>query len=210
MKKNLRKALFICTFSPLLMAVLCEPEPDPEFILRDNQTKVLLSEGPTFAVNDTLWISGNVTSMAFDEISGDSIMNPNEWSQDIISVMRLRSAVNTSNTIQAIEEFDLVSQVGSIDFLGVCPESELIAIGPLSETGEQYAYRIGLIPKNTGDFVLSWLDPVNLRNANLNVQILANYPIDGNANTLGLTKCGVTSTRPDVAEARREYFFTVN
>ena len=210
MKKNLRKALLIFVLSPLLMAVLCEPEPDPEVILRDNQTKVLLSDGPAFTVNDTLWISGNVTSMAFDEISGDSIMNPNEWMRDIISVMRLRPAVNSSNTIQAVEEFDLVSQIGSIDFLGVCPESELVAIGPLSETGEQYAYRIGLIPKNTGDFVLSWLEPVHLRNASLNTQILAGYPVGGNGNALGLTKCGVTSTRLDVAEARREYFFTVN
>lgn len=210
MKKNLRKAFLLAALSPMLMAVLCESEPDPEFILADNQTRVSLSEGPVFSRGDTLWVSGKVTSMSFDELSGDSIRNPNEWEQDIISVMRLRPAVDKSNTLEAVEEFDLVTQTGSIDFLGVCPESELVAIGPLDESETHYAYRLGLVLKNTGDFVLSWVEPVILKNADLNTEILTQYPVEGNSSTLGLSKCGITYTRLEVAEARREYFFTVN
>ena len=196
--------------SPLLMAVLCEPEPVPEFVLVENQTRVSLSEGPDFSLGDTLWISGKVTSMSFDELSGDSIRNPNEWEQDIISVMRLKPAVGRSNTIEAVNEFDLVAPTGSIEFLGVCPESELVAIGPLDASETHYRYRIGLVPKNAGDFTLSWLQPVILRNADLNTGILDQYPVDGSGNSLGLTKCNITYTRSEVAEARREYFFTVN
>lgn len=208
MKTNIRKVLLVCAISPLLMAVLCEKvEELPPLIY--NKTNVTLSEGPNFSINDTLWISGMVSSMLFDEGIQDSIRNPNESIGDIVSVLRLKSANRTSNTTEAINEFELISRVGSIDFLGVCPESELIVNAPLTVDGRNYRYEIGLVPKNMGDFVLGWLDPVNLKNNELHLQILANYPIDGDTDQLGLTKCGITSTRLDVKAARNEYFFSV-
>lgn len=209
MNTNIRKILLICSISPLLMAVLCEKFDDlPPLIY--NQTKVTLSEGPIFSISDTLWISGEVSSMIYDEGEQDSIMNSNEAIKDIISILRLKSANGNSNTVEAINEFEMVTRVGSIDFLGACPESELIAQAPLTDNGQNYKYEIGLIPKNSGDFVLSWLEPVNLRNSVLNIQILEKYPVNGDENYLGLTKCGITSSLYDVKESRRGFFFSVN
>lgn len=209
MNTNIRKILLICSISPLLMAVLCEKVDDlPSLIY--SEAKVTLSEGPIFSISDTLWISGEVSSMIYDEGAQDSIMNSNEAIRDIISILRLKSANGNSNTIEAINEFEIVTRVGSIDFLGACPESELIAIAPLTESGQSYMYEIALIPKSTGDFVLSWLEPVNLRNSVLNTQILEKYPVNGDENYLGLTKCGITSTISDVKESKDEFFFLVN
>lgn len=209
MKNRLRKALLICSFAPLLMSVLCERQDDFSVAVM-NKTNVTLSESANFTINDTLWVSGIVSSMVFDEGVGDSIMNTNEWSEDIISVLRLKTANVNSNTIEAINEFKLVTRIGSNDFLGACPESELIAVAPLTDNGQNYKYELGLVPEKSGDFVLSWLKPVNLKNSNLNIEILENYPVNGSNNSLGLTKCGITSAIFDVKESKRSFFFSVN
>ena len=208
MFRKIRKRVLVSAFAPLPLAVICEEE-EAFAPLVYNEISISLSEGPDFSINDTLWISGTVSSLVFDEEAQDSIPNPNESIHDIFSVLRLQSANNRSNTIEAIAEFDLVPRGGSFDFLGACPESELIAIAPLTANGDRYAYELGLVPQNTGDFVLSWLEPVVLRNPDLNLEILESYPLHGNTNTLGLTKCGITSTLPDVRSGRRAFFFSV-
>ncbi len=207
MNTKIRKLLLVCSCSPLLMSVLCEKEDDFSSLIYP-ETKVTLSEGPIFSTNDTLWISGEVTTMLFDEIAQDSILNTNGAINTTISVLRLKPADRNSNTVEAINEFELVTRIGSID-LGVCPEAELIANGPRTENGKTYRYEIGLVPKNTGDFALNWLLGADLKNNNLNLEILEKYPINGDINQLGLTKCGITSTKIDLRESKDEFFFTV-
>jgi len=208
MKNSLGKTVLISLMASVLMAFQCEEEPlEGPFVY--NQTKVSLSQGPEFAVGDTLWITGEVSSMIFDEGLQDSVMNPDESVSDLISVLRMRTQTGPSNTLEAISEFGLVRRIGGIDFLGACPESELIAIGPLTENGQGFAYEIGLVPRNSGDFVLSWVNPADLQNTDLNVQLLSRYPLDGDDNALGLTRCGITYTRLNVSGTRRQFFFTV-
>lgn len=190
------------------MAVLCEKEEEfPALVFP--QTKVTLSESPVFSTTDTVWISGEVTSMAFNEDLQDSVANSNENLSDVISVLRLRPQNRISNTIDATADFELVTRRGSIDFLGACPQADIIANGPKTANSTSYRYEIGLVPKNTGDFVLNWLLPANLRNSNLNIAILEKYPMDGGTNELGLTRCGITSSQLDVRGARNSFFFTV-
>lgn len=209
MKTSIRKTLVLLAACPLFMAVLCEKEEVGPLLI-SNETKVRITEASNFSIGDTLWIQGNVSSMLFNQDTGDSIMNTNEFIGDIVSVMRLKESVNRSNTVEAIAEFEIVPDIGSVDFLGACPTSELIAQGPLSTDGQEYKYKIGLIPANSGDFVLSWLQPARLKNSNLNTQILESYPVNGNMNYLGLMKCGITYTIEDVNANRREFFFSVN
>ena len=209
MKSNLRKVLLICSISPLLMAILCEKEEALAPIVY-NETKVTISESVNFSLNDTLWIKGRVSTMIFDEGLADSIRNPNEDVQDIISVLRLKKANGNSNTSEAINAFKIVSSIGSYDFLGACPTSELIAVGPPTQDGQFFEYLIGLVPQMQGDFVLSWVGSVNLLNDNLNIQILEKYPIGARVNILGLTKCGITSTLDNVRASKDEFFFSIN
>lgn len=195
--------------SHLFMSVLCEREEEQDITTR-GLFKVTVPEESNFNVTDTLWITGRVSAMLFNETTGDSLMNPNESIRDIFSVMRLKTGDSFSNTVEAISEFELVSPAGGTDFLGSCPESELIARAPLTENGEQYRYQLGLVPNNAGDFVLSWLEPVELLNEDLNIRILQKYPVDGRTDYLGLTKCGVGYAIENVSQKRREFFFTVN
>ena len=209
MFRKIRKRVILCAFAPLPLAVICDNEEEQFAPLVYNEVRVSLSEGPDFSTSDTLWISGRVSSLVFDERAQDSIRNPNESINDIFSVLQLQDASTRSNTTEAIAEFDIVTRTGSFDFLGACPESELIAVAPLTENGDRFEYEIGLVPQSAGDFVLSWLETVELSNPDLNLEILENYPLEGNTNTLGLTKCGIISTRPDVGGTRSDYFFSV-
>lgn len=210
MNFKIRKLLLVCSCSPLLMSVLCEKvDTYDNAPLLVAKTKVTLSDNAIFTKRDTLWITGTVSSMLYDTGTQDSVKNDNEAVNDIISVLQLKSEDKTSNTTEAISSFKLVTSVGGIDFLGACPDSELIAIAPLSQDGQSYRYKIGLVAEATGDFLLDWLYPVNLTVNDLNTKILENYPIDGNTNTLGLTKCGITSTIPDVINSGNQFFFSV-
>lgn len=202
------KNLLILAITPLLMATQCGDDV-PFDGYNYNETKVSITEESNLLINDTLWITGKVSLMIADKITGDSIMNSNEYIRDIISVMRLKSADNKSNTIEAIDEFVFVARAGNIDFLGACPNSELIAQAPFSDNGQEYEYQIGLVPTNPGDFVLSWLEPVNIINSDLNIEILEEYPFNDSGKHLELIKCGITSSILDVEESRDEFFFSV-
>ncbi len=209
MKTSLKKTLPIIAAAPLLMAVLCEKvDFEPQLIA--NETRVTLSQGPSFMTNDTIWVFGRVSAMVFDEGILDSIRNPNETIQDVIEVFKLQQEDGDSNTTGALKDFDLIIRKGKTDVVEKCSESGLIAIGVLAENEANYEYEIGLLGNVTGDFVLSWSGPVSLENTNLNTAILENYPVKEQTNFLGLTNCGITSTIPDVEASRDEFFFTIN
>ena len=207
MKSTLRKAIPAILSLPLLFAFQCEE--DPEFDLVFNPTRVTLSQGPVFSRTDTLWITGQVSSRAYDRISRDSILPEDSWMQDVFGVLRLQPATNTFNSMGVVSDFKLVVREGTVEPIGRCPECEMAVIGILSEDGSKYRYAVGLVPKTIGDFVLSSLSLSTLVNEELNVDILANYPLDGSTNTLGMNLCGTTSTRLGVAGERLDFFFTV-
>jgi hypothetical protein len=206
--KNSAKMLLVCCLAPLLMAIQCDDDfGDTSFVYPIPQ--VGISEGPNFTVNDTIWLKSRVTSKIFDEITGDSIADQNDLTREIISVMRLNEATDRTNALPAISEFDFVKRTGNIDFLGACPEADLVAKTELVQEGQFFEYEIGIIPKNLGDFVLSWVEPVTLKNNNLHIEILSRYPLEGSTTRLGLSKCGIGSFFEDVIESRSHYFFSV-
>ncbi len=206
--KKITKVFMLACMSPLLMATQCDDDfSDVE--LTYAVPKVQISEGPDFSINDTVWIRSKVTANVYDEISGDSIPNPNNFTREIISIMRLREENSRTNASEAISNFILVKRSGDIDFLGACPEADLIAQTELVQNGQTFEYEIGLIPQNVGNFVLSWVEPITLLNNNLNTGILSNYPLEGSTDRLGLSKCGVGSFVDNVSTSRREYFFSV-
>lgn len=206
--KNRTTKFFVICLATLLMAFQCDDDfGDTNFVYPIPQ--VGISEGPNFSVNDTIWLKSKVTSKIFDGITGDSITDQNDLTREIISVMRLNEATDRTNASQAISEFDFVNRTGTIDFLGACPEADLIAKTERVQEGQFFEYEIGIIPKNIGDFVLSWVEPVALRNNDLHIEILSSYPLQGSTTRLGLSKCGIGSFIDNVAESRGQYFFSV-
>lgn len=213
---HLRHALVILVTSPLLLlAAICDPdEIGPTTIYYDDIANVLVSQGPTFTTNDTIWVLGRFTSMAYDDVLRDSIPFPEERVNDIFRIARLETASTLTgglgkNAEEAVDEFEFVTRTGEVDFLGSCPSANVVAIAPLSVDGQNYIYEIGLKPKNTGDFVLNWERLVRLQNGSVNLEVLQKYPWQGDANYLGLTACGITNSRADVEGENRDFFFTV-
>lgn len=80
---------------------------------------------------------------------------------------------------------------------------------PLTDDEGAYVYQIGLIAQKTGDFVLVWMESVDLQNTELNTHILENYPLIL-PDDLGVTRCGITSSITEVNERRGAFFFSVN
>lgn len=213
---DLRHALVVFLTSPLLfLAAICDPDDDnTPTIFYDDIARVEVSQGPVFTLNDTIWITGRFTSMAYDSRLQDSIPFPEEFVTDNFRIGRMETASTLSGTLgknaeEAVDEFDFVIRSGNIGPLGSCPTASLIAIAPLTDNGENFLYEIGLKPRNTGDFVLSWNRPVRLQNPTVNIEILEKYPWQGDGNYLGFTACGITTTQDQVAEEKRDFFFTV-
>lgn len=211
MKKNTRKLLALCCLASLFLAAFCDPIDEPTDIdLVPKNFRVSFTQGPQLGLTDTLWISARSSVNYYDRISGDSIEFLDNPPADVINIMRLQEARGQSNTIQAVEEFVLVPKTGTIDFLGSCPEASVIFGGDLIPGESAFRYRIGLVPSRSGDYVISWDNFTEYRNSDLNYQILANYPIEGNSFRVGLESCGITSTTLDVRQRQREFFFSVN
>ncbi|SFR52329.1 hypothetical protein SAMN04490243_2579 [Robiginitalea myxolifaciens] len=211
MKMNTRKLLALCCLASLLLAAFCDPIDEPTDIdLAPKNFRISLTEGPQIGLTDTLWISARASTNYFDRISGDSIEFLENPPADVITIMRLQEAIGQSNTIQAVEEFVIVPETGSIDFLGACPEASVIFGGDLNQGESAFRYRIGLVPSRTGDYMISWDDFIEFRNSDLNYPILANYPIENNPFRVGLESCGIIATIPNVRQRQREFFFSVN
>ena len=202
-----RKLAVVCSFSILLMSFQCDKEDIANLIYP--KTKITISEGAVFTTKDTLWIKGVATTMLYDVDTQDSIPNTNESLQEVISILRLRPAERTSNSTDAVKDFELVARIGTIDFLGACPEADIIPNGPRTANGTSYRYEIGLVPKSSGDFTLNWNTGAVFNNRSINLEILEKYPINGDNKKLGLTKCGITSTLLEVDNSKSAYFFRV-
>jgi glutamine cyclotransferase len=209
MRTSLRKIVLIISTSPLLLAVLCEKD-NFDTLAVPNETKVSISQGPNFSLNDTIWVSGQVSSMLFDEVTSDSIRNPNETIKDLVDVLQLTEENGDSNTKEALIDFEIIVLKGVTELARQCPESKLITVAELRTDMSFYEYEIGFVAKTSGDFVLSWEGPIILKNDNRNTEILNSYPVKGETNFLGLTNCEITSLILDVESSGDEFFFTVN
>ncbi|WP_299679809.1 hypothetical protein [uncultured Dokdonia sp.] len=203
MKKSL-SMLFV--LSLLLMSFQCEDEPSEVIIT--NNFKATISD-IDLSLNDTLWITGRVSSQAFNETLGDSI--PNDFNNgDLVSIYKLRPAMDQSNSVDAINNFEIIEEVGQTSRLGACPNGGLAIEGTLSEDSSEYRYKIGLKPVVEGDYVLSWNFDTSITNTDRNTEILSNYPVDGNPNTLEFDNCGIVSTLPNIDASTKLYFFSVD
>lgn len=187
------------------MSFQCDDEP--EEVIITNNFKATVSD-VNISINDTLWITGNVSSLDFNETLGDSI--PNEFNNgDLVSIYRLRPATNQSNSVDAINNFEIIEEVGQTSRLGACPNGGLAIEGSLSDDSSQYRYRIGLKPIVEGDYVLNWDFNTSITNTDRNTEILSNYPVDGNSNVLEFDNCGIVSTLPNINDSTKLYFFSV-
>ena len=204
-----KKILMSLALAPLLLAFQCEEE---ELMNRQifNNFKVQISVNSTFAINDTIWLDGRVSTRVFDEATGDSIVFQEYNLNDFLSVLKLKESQNNNgNSVDALDHFAIVSQIGTTSSDFFCENSELSITSEISDDGSNFIYRIGLIPNALGDFVLSWNFESTILNDSRNLEIIDNYPVEGFERALDFNRCGRRTTLPNINNSEKEFFFSV-
>ncbi|WP_145758326.1 hypothetical protein [Sediminicola sp. YIK13] len=200
-----RKILKFVLIAPLLMAFQCEDELE-ESTLVYNLFKVNITAKSSFSLNDTIWITGKVSSNAFDLALNDSIFADNPQ-PDIFSIYKFIEPNEVSNSKDAIDKFDLMLDIGQFSTLPRCENAQLQVIPEIENNKMFYTYRLGLKATSTGDYVISWQDGT-IQNVERNEFIINNYPIENHPNQIGFNSCDDVSWR-FLNESEKEYYFTV-
>jgi len=204
----MKKIYKMFLLAPLLMAFQCDDELESS--LEFNEFKVNITSSENLRINDTIWITGKISSRVFDTSVGDSIFFNEFTFGDYVSVMKLKEADQNGNSIDAIDRFNIVNTIGNLEFVDICRNSDITPISQLSENSQFYEYKIGFVPLEIGDYVFSWNNKTIISNVNRNLFILSDYPINGNPKALELNKCGSFSSIPNIDNSDSEYFFSVD
>ncbi|XLS27802.1 hypothetical protein ACJD0Z_11410 [Flavobacteriaceae bacterium M23B6Z8] len=189
--------------SLFLMAFQCDEESDRN--LRFNNFNVSVTPESVFTVDETIWIEGTVSARAFDLDLQDSILEDFDQADDF-SVYKLITPNGVSNAKDALDDFELIFDMGDISFSPSC-ENGLVTAFPKLAKETLLKYRIGLKPLNAGDYVISWRK-AELRNENRNEEIITDYFMENQPGVIGFNSCGRTSSRL-LNESDGEYYFSV-
>jgi hypothetical protein len=201
-----KKVVQYILLAPLLMAFQCDDDMIEESPLAFTSFKVNITPQSKFSLNDTIWITGKISSKGFDISLNDSIFAEKPRS-DIFSIYKFIEPTEVSNCKDAIDKFDLTFDSGEFTALPSCENAHLEVIPQFESNTSSYIYKIGLKPNIIGDYVISWQDGV-LQNSDRNEFIINNYPIPNHPNAIGFIKCNSVSWRY-LNESEREYYFTV-
>ncbi|TQD39860.1 hypothetical protein [Haloflavibacter putidus] len=93
MFKNLLKIIVV---APLLMAFQCDDELESTLVF--NNYNVQATPQASFSVNDTIWLTGLVSSKAYDLAINDSVFYNNPQA-DILSIMKFIEPTQTANCV---------------------------------------------------------------------------------------------------------------
>ncbi|UII76426.1 hypothetical protein LV716_01180 [Flagellimonas sp. HMM57] len=196
------KLKFLCTI-PFLMAFQC----DDDFVfLEYTPYKTKVTAKLNFSLNDTIWIYGKTSSKVFAQSVNDSVFNDTPY-EDVFSIYKFIQPTKSSNCIDAVDKFDLISDKGETWFLSSCPNAHISISPELEDNNDFYSYRIGLRTKDIGDYVISWRD-ARIQNPNRNEFIIEDYLIESLPNEIGFDSCGSISWR-SLDESDKEYCFRV-
>ena len=198
----------LAALAMLLMAFQCD---DDKQTLFGNELKAQFSDGANLSVRDTLWISGRVSANVYDSELRDSVFDPNFdfFSQFSLSKL-IRVSTDRTNEIEigdGLGDFVIVNRTGTSDRVG-CTDSELTINAVLPQDASFYSYEIGLVPQNTGDYILHFYSGTQIVNSNRNLNILGDYPTGASNPSLTCRDC-CRGFGLDVQATESDYLFSV-
>ncbi len=204
-----KKALIVLVvaLTPLLMAIQCED--DNPCGLSDFEGYILDAENPqlTYAVNDTIWFSSSASSRLIDycvDVEQEVVVFDNQVFRESFFPVQLKTS-NETNAVISLNDFDYIIDNGSAYNLSFCHESYYV-LPTLSNTQNEYEFRVGLIPKTQGDFAIATGFAAPYRNGiDLNLDVYE--PYSDFDNQLKFDICGDTYTRYN--SDRNNFFFRV-
>lgn len=175
--KNKKEILRIIQFSlvcHILMSTDCGGFPRDYINVQESQTKIFMNNTSNFNVNDTIWITGYRSMKNYDTSINDSIIQ-NFIPYTNIEISKLVQNSNY-NLIRATNKFQFVAlQMPPED---LCDNKSIRVKSTDDNSNNLFRYKIGLIPKESGDFVLSFDNRFLLQNIDKRQDILTTYPIN--------------------------------
>lgn len=148
-------------------------------------------------MKDTLWIEGNSKSNSKDSITA---------LEDQISIFKLTDPVHSANAKDALDNFQLIENIGVTSPLGFCENSDLIVQSKSSENGS--TYKLGLKALNPGDYVLVVGTNSGIANPNKNIEIVSEYSMPNLPDQIGFDRCGHVSWGK-YKDSDKAYYFKV-
>ena len=172
-----------------------------------NFYKVSITQKSKFKIGkDTIWINGFVSTKVYDEAIKDSIFSE-EYIKDVFSIYKLVSPTDNYNCVDGLDKFKLVDKSNGIEFFESCKNSTVSKNTILSPDGFFFEYRLGFVPKFSGDFMISFQKSIIL-NTNKNTNIIEKYSIKEMTDKIGFNSCGQLSWR-ELKDSEKEYYFNV-
>ena len=175
--KNKTKILRIIQFTivcHILMSTDCGGFPRDNANIQESKTKIFMDNTSNFNVNDTIWVTGFRSMKNYDISNNDSIIqNFTPYTNLDISKLVINSNYNLT---RATNKFEFIAlQMPSEDF---CENRSIRVKSTTDNTNNLFRYKIGIIPKASGDFVISFDNRFLLQNIDKRQDILSNYPIN--------------------------------
>ncbi|WP_407402396.1 hypothetical protein [Chryseobacterium sp.] len=187
----------------IIMSTDCRGFPIEDNRQIESTTKIYMQNSSNFHINDTIWIKGFRSSKNFDTNVKDSVIQ-NYAPFTNIGISKLITN-NSFNLIGAVNKFEIIAtQMQSEDF---CVNRSIRTQSSINNSNHQFKYEIGLIPKETGDFVFSFDDKFLFQNVDKRQNILTNYPVNDSFKMVWEV-CVQTIPRRDISN--NDVFIKVN
>lgn len=198
----------IVAIAPLLMAIQCEEDDFCGFDSFEGYSLSIENARANYAINDTIWVSGSVSSEQsfFCEGNEESRINldQNEF-RDAFFPLKLENS-NRTNAVVSTLDFDYVIDLGEAFDPNFCLDSYFV-LPNLTQNQEQYQFRVGLVPKESGSYAItSVFSSVFTDMINLNLEVF--QPFDGFEDALKFENCDDIYTRRN--RDLSNFFFTIN
>lgn len=214
----IRKTSMKYFIKPILLAICfgfisctdcdCAGPPSPI----KNPYNVSITPKANFKINtDTIWISGIVSSKVFDQGIKDSIFSERGMN-DIIYLYKFVTPTKNYNCVDAINKFELIDDLNGISFWETCENGTMFKGSKLSSDSLFYKYRLGLIPKDLGSYIIS-VPYSRIKNIDKNISIAeshaGSFPIGNDFYEMGFSSCGNLSWGKLDESYDGEYYFNV-
>jgi hypothetical protein len=200
MKTILRIVMILGVMS---MAILCE-----KFCYRHpNKFEVSISSKDSFSLKDTIWVEGYVSSNVYDDCENDSVPYTTSMHNGF-KVLRLTKDLvyRKYNSYLSIENFNFILRKGISFTNNKCA----ISIEADSNNIQKInSYKMGLIPKEKGDYFIHFYFTEQTINSNNSIHIFKNYELKGFSNELHYLDCNNQLIILNANSKNDIYFFRV-
>ncbi|WP_209391282.1 hypothetical protein [Chryseobacterium sp. RR2-3-20] len=172
--KKIFRFLQITVLMHILMSTDCGGFPENLNTQVESETKIYMNNSINFKINDTIWINGFRSMKNYDTSISDSIIQ-NFTPYTNIGISKLVHNTNY-NLVRAANKFEIISiQMSPEDF---CENNSIRIMSSNDDLNKLFRYKIGLIPTEKGDFVISLNNKFLFQNINKRNDILVDYPIN--------------------------------